>query len=188
MRRYLLFTLVGFALVIAAAVLFAPAGAPAKTVATKVVDYTPAHMEVTTTLRGSCWVPSIAIERRDAYRCMSANEIFDPCFVRGAGTVYCPQDLIADRGTVIRLTKALPPPSKSNKDEPWAMQLKSGDFCTIGTGTIVPGFPFYCTKGVCSMPAPAEKSLGWYAQCGRPRSPPLGVTHPVAQFVRKLWR
>lgn len=177
-----------FALVIVTAALLAPTGAPARPPATQVIDYKPAHMKVTATLRGSCWVTSIAVDRRDAYRCMSANEIFDPCFARGASTVYCPQDLIADRGTAIRLTKSLPSPNKSARDQAWAMQLKSGDFCTIGTGTIVPRFPFYCTQGVCSMPTPAADSRAWYAQCGRPRNPPLSVAHPTAQFVRKLWR
>ena len=175
-------------LVATLALLRAPLLVQAGPLVTSEIIYSPAHMRVTATVSGSCWEPSIAVDRRDAFRCMSGGRILDPCFVRNANAVYCLEDLIADRGTAVTLTKPLPPPSASANDQPWAMRLQSGGFCKIGTGTIVPGFPFSCSDDVCGAPYSAEVSRAQFALCGRPSRPGLIVEHPIARFVRTLWK
>ena len=167
---------------------YAPLVAQSAVLKTRTIVYSPVHMKVVDTLNGSCWEPSIAVERRDAFRCMSGNRIFDPCFAHGTGEVYCPEELIENRGAAIKLTKPLPQANTSVSDQAWAMQLQSGEFCKVGTGTVVPGFPFYCTDGVCGTPYAVEESLAQYTFCGEPSRSGLTVEHPIARFIRTLWR
>ena len=54
---------------------------------TKVVLYAPfgfgglrSDFKVSSKMHGSCWIESLASSRPDAWRCSSANRIYDPCF------------------------------------------------------------------------------------------------------------
>ena len=99
------------------------------------------------TVRGYCWVSSLASPRRDAYRCTNHNEIFDPCFAdryasRGYGVVACPDPGLA-RVVIIELTRPLPrswPPA--TPAWPWLITLTSGLRCVDLTGATL------YTKGI----------------------------------------
>ncbi len=137
---------------------------------TKVVAFKPAAMKITSSVRGHCWTTSIASRRSDAYRCMVANSIYDPCFSSGAKTVACPTDVAANSGVRITLTRPLPQSNTGNVRNAWMMQLAGGAKCNMGTGTVIPQYPFYCTGNlVCAAPASSQKPPV-FVQCGRPKN------------------
>jgi hypothetical protein len=94
------------------------------------------------TVRGSCFSGSIAADRQHAWRCMSGNFLFDPCFstARAHRIVLCPQSGPWTHTAIkIKLTKRLPlrfantkPPSTSGL--PWALVTGAGWRCTFITG------------------------------------------------------
>jgi hypothetical protein len=87
---------------------------------------------------GHCFVSSITVPDRSAYRCFAGNEILDPCFAASASapTVV---DCYADPWTAavqLRLTAELPAPGPPLKiAQPWALQLADGTRCVVTTGT-----------------------------------------------------
>jgi len=169
----------------------APLASRADSTATKVVNYTPARMNVVATARGSCWEGSIAVNRADAYRCFIGNEIHDPCFTRGSGSVACPDIPDNDRGPLILLTKPLPQNTTTGATTAWAMRLQSGARCRAGTGTVIPGYPFYCSSvGVCASPLRPAGSAVYYTECGAPQSTSSGpkVVSSKRYAVSILWR
>jgi len=89
---------------------------------------------------GSCWTGSLAVARSDAWRCMTGNEIIDPCFSDPDDTqaaVACPNFPDLEAVTEIRLTQPLNP-SMADKDQtggdPWAVEIVGGAECEIITG------------------------------------------------------
>jgi Ni,Fe-hydrogenase III small subunit len=109
---------------------------------------------------GSCWTGSIAVIDSDAWRCMSGNFIYDPCFAPAfslrPAEVACVSSPWSDV-VVLRMTKPLPASqsnpftSASESKADWALQLANRDRCVIGTGTnsSVGGVivNYYCTSG-----------------------------------------
>jgi hypothetical protein len=99
-------------------------------------------MRITRTVRGSCFSTSDAALRRDAYRCMSGNELFDPCLapppsVKAGNVVVCPTDPFRNTGIEIRLTRRLPRntgPAPSDRGVPFAIRLTNGCEATVDTG------------------------------------------------------
>lgn len=89
-------------------------------------------------ISGYCWTGSIAIDRPDAYRCMSGNEIYDPCFAgRVKGYVVCdPNPAKGDPGRRMKLTKALPEPEgqTGSFEGAWLVELEDGTTCMPITG------------------------------------------------------
>jgi hypothetical protein len=159
------------ALVAAFAFNIVTAHAGAMSARTRTIIFNPQTMRVTQTLRGSCWTTSIASRRSNAYRCTVGNGIHDPCFALDAKTVACPTNPAANRGIRIALTKSVPPSSGPTGRNPWMLQMANGATCNVGTGTVIPGYPFYCSTGlVCA--APSTKPAGSFisVQCGRPRN------------------
>jgi hypothetical protein len=120
--------------------------ASASSVATGVHLYAPfaggslaAGIHVRRTASGYCWTTSSADARSDAYRCFVGNVIYDPCFAGTgpAGFVLCPLSGPASPVLRITLTKKLPRGSSTRNPTrypPWAVQLRSGRWCTILTG------------------------------------------------------
>jgi hypothetical protein len=91
---------------------------------------------------GACWTASLAsASRPDAWRCTSGNRIHDPCFAGFAGgdqLVAClPSPWSAD-AVVLSLAAPLPGDVSRPKDlldgPPWALELASGERCTMLTG------------------------------------------------------
>jgi hypothetical protein len=138
---------------------------------TATVNFDAAKMKVMGTVSGSCWTGSIASLRSDAYRCMTGNSIHDPCFSVNAKSVACPTNVPANTGIRISLRKPLPRANPNATPNAWMITLAGGSQCNMGTGTIVPGYPFYCSGGlVCAAPLAAQKAPAVFVQCGRPKS------------------
>jgi hypothetical protein len=146
----------------------APA-APMIAAHTNVVVVDAKAMQATAHANGYCWVTSIASQRRDAYRCMVGNRIYDPCFERSQEQVACPADASKNTGLLMTLTKPLPQPHASPIDNVWQMRLASGALCSAGTGTTLPGYPFYCTGNlVCSAPpAGSQQRDAVFVRCAQ---------------------
>jgi hypothetical protein len=97
-------------------------------------------VRITSILRGSCWSDSLAAGRDDAWRCMSGNYIFDPCFSspKAQGVVLCVVSPWNRSGVEIVLTKRLPNPyagRPSTTGLPWAIQTFTGLKCELATGS-----------------------------------------------------
>lgn len=149
--------------------------APASAATTKFVKYEASSMKVTRNASGSCWTSSIASTRKDAFRCMLGNEIYDPCFMRGTSSVVCPENLVDNSGLAIELTKPLPPAASPEPAQPWAMILASHITCNRGTGTIDPGYPFYCEgiAGACSAPERSKQQAAHFVTCAGEGKPTI---------------
>ena len=154
-----------------------------------VVNYSPREMKAEKTLGGNCWTSSIASTRADAYRCMTGNEIYDPCFVIDPKSVGCPTDLSANAGTVLKLTKPLPPAeSPPPAPQAFAMVLQSGAKCNRATGTVVADFPYYCSgeTSVCQGPDLAKPQPAYFVKCGTPKDA-LHVTGVSSFLVKTVY-
>jgi len=105
-------------------------------------------LTVTDRVSGTCWTGSLADGGRpDAWRCMSGNRIYDPCFqgferIADAQTnqlvVACAPSPWA--GTVVVLTPDEPLPAGERtppaplEGMPWALELANGVRCVFATG------------------------------------------------------
>lgn len=96
--------------------------------------------------RGNCFAGAISTGRRDAWRCMAGNVIYDPCFSssKRPGTVLCPDGPWLATGVKIRLTVRLPAGNRAAPSllaRPWALELYDGRRCRVITGasTVVQG-------------------------------------------------
>ncbi len=112
----------------------------------------------TRTRAGYCWVGSLTIARRDAWRCFVGNYIYDPCFsaARDPGIVVCPDAPWRMTGVKIRLTKPLPRAygnhgAPSLRLKPWAIELYDGRRCLFASGasSVVEGqrLNYFCGTG-----------------------------------------
>jgi hypothetical protein len=157
---------------------------------TKIVSYAASGMKGKA-VKGSCWTSSIASSRSDAFRCMIGNSIMDPCFKLSAKAVACPQNVAANTGVIINLTKPLPQANPKAAAKPWRFQVvgSSGIMCNAGTGTVVGNYPYYCTGNlVCTVPAATTKwPTAFMATCGTP-SGPMTVKGARSMFVVTLWQ
>ena len=123
-------------LVLAAAVLaLASTQAVQRTRVTTYVPVIPAGRAVA----GACWTRSIAAPTRpDAYRCMTGNSIYDPCFVpKRSNVAVCDVDPVTNgRGFALRLTEPLPnEPVFTGRAQPWLVEVADGEVCIPLTGT-----------------------------------------------------
>jgi len=134
-------------LLVAAVATVSVAGATAAT-STKTSIYTPftstgavpAH--IGKTVHGSCFTGSDAVAHKGAWRCMSANILYDPCFspAHAAGLVLCPASGPWSSSLIeIKLTKPLPTKfantgKPSTKGLPWALETTAGWKCELATG------------------------------------------------------
>lgn len=96
-------------------------------------------IRVASHVSGSCWTQSITLSARlDAWRCMSGNQIHDPCFSAPSGhEVACVANPFDHRAVLISLTAPLPvynrplPP----RSQPWGIKISSAVRCVFLTGT-----------------------------------------------------
>ena len=167
--------------------------------ATEIIVYNPSGFKATQEAEGHCWTGSLAAPRAGSYRCAVDNAIFDPCFAMD-DSVACPVgDPAENRGLLIRLTQPLPtppdawdnPPDPKNPS-PWYVQLRSGGFCGVLTGTRPPEFPLGCVipglpeGAVCSEPVPLAHKSGIYAStCGSWDGQQLHQGR--VYFVTRMW-
>lgn len=131
-------------------------------------------VEVKSMIRGHCWTGSLAVNHRGAWRCVSANLIYDPCFSSpdAKGIVLCPSSgPWSSSGVEIKLTSKLPVmyenkrvPSTSGL--PWALVTVAGWKCRLATGatSVVDGQRqnYFCTGTQDSLwGAPTRRSEPW---------------------------
>jgi hypothetical protein len=97
---------------------------------------------VTSTVRGHCWTGSLAVDHEGAWRCLSGNLIYDPCFgsANAKGIVLCPAMGPWSSSVIeIKLTSTLPskygnPGKPSTLGLPWALLTAQGWRCRLATG------------------------------------------------------
>jgi hypothetical protein len=112
-------------------------------------------------LLGHCWEGSIASQQRNAWRCFSGNDIYDPCFKHaGVRDLICMKAPWSKRVDRLRLTRHLPSDGNSGitrKNQPWGFKLLNGTRCILGTGTAAwvgpVALPYYCPgHGYATLP------------------------------------
>jgi hypothetical protein len=199
-------------------VAYTPGGWPAPPVeapaATEPTSSTPAPKQTTTasiyrafrangssairtrTRSGYCWSGSATVNRRDAWRCMTANQIEDPCFSATitAKTVICPVAPWDQTGIKIRLTRPLPrkyadhaPPSL--RTQPWALELYDGKRATFeeGASNVAEGHRLNYFFG----PSSKEGLWGYPSRSAQPwtiLAAPFGAhTLSVRVAIRRAW-
>ena len=89
---------------------------------------------------GKCFTSSIAAPyRKDAWRCMIANTIYDPCFeTKQNGFVFCQPNPVVSDYILIKLTQVFPKasaPAAAKDNWAWFLTLKDGTQCYPFTGT-----------------------------------------------------
>jgi hypothetical protein len=135
--------------------------------------------------RGACWTGSISAQRPDAWRCMTGNEIHDPCFAPTAETrvVYCPQSGGSKRLIAIALTKPLPHGARNAaptgaSGPPTTIVLRGGVTCGYITGAtgVVAGMRinYGCSDGRELLGDPDRRSPVWHIFA----QPPKGAGNP----------
>jgi hypothetical protein len=139
---------------------------------------------------GTCWTTSIAAPVAGAYRCISEDRIYDPCFAPAQLVrpiqVACVPAPWSD-AEVLRLAGGLPHSAPlPSTARPWAIQLDNGARCVAATGTVpqVNGVDlgFHCAAGRDAALVSGSAALG-VAEYGAPSAAALRrVT------VTTIWR
>jgi hypothetical protein len=174
-----------------------PSSPPAhvKPVRTTMKQFTPldahGHRTVAATSGGSgkCFATSIAVPLSGVYRCLSGNNILDPCFAPAHVTTPARVVCFADpwsAGTVLTVHGALPhyTPDPTPGD-PWAIALSNGARCVAVTGAVPQlngiDLTYGCGEGtVAGLTSTTNGAL--VAHYG----PSTGPLHDVG--VRTAWR
>ena len=143
---------------------------------------------------GSCWGGAIGVRRADAWRCHSANHIYDPCFSKpnlGGGVVLCPTSFPWVRRAVeIELDSALPyrfgnPKGPATAGSPWGIQTTDGKSCRVYTGVtkLLGGrvMSYACSGGGGLLGQPRKKSKLWQIRFAK------GSAAPVWKAVKTAW-
>jgi hypothetical protein len=113
-----------------------PTSTPDET--TEVIKYIPTDIP-SEIKEGYCWVNSISVPRKGAWRCMTDSSISDPCFViNGSENLVCDSNPITgDKGFLLKLTKPLPEDTATDnygQGWGWLIQLEDGTACGFITG------------------------------------------------------
>jgi hypothetical protein len=150
--------------------------APAQTAVETYTPWTAAGtlasgIQVSSTVQGSCFTSSISVETSGVYRCMSGNNLYDPCFTGSAdsGQLACAASPWA-AVTVLDAAGSLPSggaPEALSPARPWAVQLANGAQCIVGDGanSTVGGvtLQYYCA-GTAATGSVSETSQPWTVQ------------------------
>ncbi len=129
-------------------------------------------ISITKTVRGHCFSGSLQADRNDAWRCLSKNLLYDPCFSssKARGIVLCPAAAWRRSGVKIVLTKGLPVKSgntrpPSTKVAPWAMQTMSSINCVLeGMGPVISpnlAADYACRNGKWLWGRPNRRTQPW---------------------------
>ena len=104
---------------------------------TQVIDFVP-PTTTSQTESGSCFVPSIASNRPDAFRCSAGNSILDPCFTvpgNSSAVVCTPNPTDPSTFVTLNLTQPLPPAQATpTTRHAWFLQLADETVCNFFTG------------------------------------------------------
>lgn len=107
---------------------------------TKIISFQIPDQFPKDTKNGSCWTNSLAQPyRQDAWRCISDNAIYDPCFeTEQSGTLFCQMNPLVDSSFLMNITTPLPviQGAVAEKDNwAWFVKLSDGTICSPFTGT-----------------------------------------------------
>ncbi len=109
----------------------------AKVSSTQVINFVP-PATTSQTASGSCFVPSIASNRSDAFRCSTGNSILDPCFTvpgKSSAVVCTPDPTDPSTFFTLNLTQPLPPAQATpTTRQAWFLQLADDTVCNFLTG------------------------------------------------------
>jgi len=133
------------------------------------------------TASGSCFTTSNVTARNDAYRCMTGNNIVDPCFFVNQTQVLCPVDgPWANSGLLLNVGSLPSPPGSQNQGtggQPWAIQLPGGTNCLpiSGATTVIAGqrLAYECNGGVGLYGSVQRSGSVWMIFVGTPHSTTL---------------
>ncbi|GCE08729.1 hypothetical protein [Dictyobacter aurantiacus] len=157
--------------------------------ATLVSHFFPSGVRATSDSTADCWETSLAAPRKDAWRCIVVNTIYDPCFSSTSypNAVICDANPATDtRGVKATLTSKLPATTATGDSmQPWVLQLSDGAYCTFLTGaTSLVGnerVDYGCTNNAIIAGLPKQGTI-WTANVV-----PQGQTHPVVTTVVHAW-
>jgi hypothetical protein len=127
---------------------------------------------VTKTVGGHCFSGSIQADRNDAWRCLSKNLLYDPCFSssKAGGIVLCPVEAWRRSGVKIILNRRLPTKAGNSRApstnvRPWAIQTMSSVKCVLeGMGPVLGPKLFgdyACLNGKWLWGQPNRKTQPW---------------------------
>jgi hypothetical protein len=155
--------------------------------ATIVTHFNPVGIRNAPTLPGDCWETSLAAPRVDAWRCIVANTIYDPCFSSPSyqNYVICNTAPTGDMlGIKVELTRPLPASTASpTAHQPWTLRLSNGVVCSFLTGATYlidnQRVNYGCTDGVV-IPGMPTQGTTWTVREKLPNQNNL-VTMQVAE-------
>jgi len=110
-------------------------------------------LHVSASVTGHCWTSSEAVSSSSAFRCMSGNDIYDPCFAPSstATRVLCVAAPWEPEVRMMQLTQTLPAQTGPSITSitPWGFQLANGSLCELvqGAGSSVDGIALTYTCG-----------------------------------------
>jgi hypothetical protein len=143
---------------------------------------------------GSCWSTSEVLNRVDAWRCISDNSIYDPCFsIPGNNqAVRCDTSPLSDsKGFILNLTESKPArgtvsPIKSA----WAFELTDGTKCIFvgGATGVFEGkrINYSCSDGW-SVLGELQEGQVWTARKVRLASDLSSIEESVQVFIKIVW-
>ena len=130
-------------------------------------------------LKGTCWTNALTTDRKDAWRCMTAQAtIYEPCFsvASNHSLVACVDSPFTKHVALMTLkqpiklesnpfTKMLQP-----SQEPWALRLTTGEPCSFETGATdaIDGMRlnYQCVGGFWIVGFPNRLTATWRAYKG----------------------
>lgn len=122
---------------------------------TQIIVYqpaTPAPIPNKKTTTGSCYSPSLIVQRPGAWRCLVNRMVYDPCFKTQADKqmVCGANPLTKDPGFLVDLNHRLQKGgNRANPNFAWILELTDGSFCSFNpSGTNSVGYQpinFMCT-------------------------------------------
>jgi hypothetical protein len=147
---------------------------------------------------GSCWEGSVFLNRVDAWRCTSGDNIYDPCFsISGNSQAEICYIRPLDNSTSFKLnlTEPLPAhwPVSTNSawaNSAWVFELADGTNCRIlGGATAAFGgkrVNYSCADGWYVL-GDLQKGKVWIAQKIRLSSDFSSIVESVKAFIRIVW-
>ncbi|ASQ46497.1 hypothetical protein [Legionella clemsonensis] len=100
---------------------------------------------------GQCFQQSQRIKREDAWRCIAAGKVYDPCFIKPYGShteAVCPPSPWEGRSVKINLSSAVDnsqhTPLDMAETYPWGIELITGEKCqAVDGGGIYDNLPIH---------------------------------------------
>lgn len=95
-----------------------------------------AELVITKKIAGTCGQQSQRIIREDAWRCEAGGKVYDPCFIKPAGSqsvAFCPESPWVLTGLLVSLSSPADNSQHRALDMseayPWAVELTTGEKC-----------------------------------------------------------